>query len=312
LSQHRSSGQYYAIKTLRKREVLAREEVGSLMAERRALQLATAARHPFLVNLLGCLQTPSHVGFVMEYAPGGDLMAHIQSGAFSETRAVFCAACVVLAIQYLHENNIIYRDLKLDNLLLDAQGFVKLADFGLCKEGIGYGSRTDTFCGTPEFLAPEVLTGRGYTRAVDWWGLGVLVYEMLVGEAPFPGHDELEVFAQIVHEQPCYPAHLSRPAVSAMRQLLRKDVTRRLGSGWRGALDVRGHLFFRGVNWHALWARRVRPPFVPSLTSEEDVSNFESEFTSERTALSPRSREFSLSSQEQATFREFTCHADWL
>lgn len=118
----------------------------------------------------------------MEYAAGGDLMMHIHADVFDEPRAVFYAACVVLGLQYLHDNRIIYRDLKLDNLLLDTEGYVKIADFGLCKEGMGFGDRTGTFCGTPEFLAPEVLTETSYTRAVDWWGLGVLIFEMLVGE----------------------------------------------------------------------------------------------------------------------------------
>lgn len=118
----------------------------------------------------------------MEYAAGGDLMMHIHTDVFTEPRAVFYAACVVLGLQYLHESKIIYRDLKLDNLLLDTEGYVKIADFGLCKEGMGFGDRTGTFCGTPEFLAPEVLTETSYTRAVDWWGLGVLIFEMLVGE----------------------------------------------------------------------------------------------------------------------------------
>jgi len=127
----------------------------------------------------------------MEYAAGGDLMMHIHTDVFLEPRAVFYAACVVLGLQYLHENKIIYRDLKLDNLLLDTDGYVKIADFGLCKEGMGFGDRTGTFCGTPEFLAPEVLTETSYTRAVDWWGLGVLIFEMLDpaarGAAGWPG-----------------------------------------------------------------------------------------------------------------------------
>lgn len=152
------------------------------MCEKRILAAVTRAGHPFLVNLFGCFQTPEHVCFVMEYSAGGDLMLHIHSDVFSEPRAVFYSACVVLGLQFLHEHKIVYRDLKLDNLLLDTEGYVKIADFGLCKEGMGYGDRTSTFCGTPEFLAPEVLTDTSYTRAVDWWGLGVLLYEMLVGE----------------------------------------------------------------------------------------------------------------------------------
>lgn len=127
--------------------------------------------------------------------------------------------CLLSGLQYLHENKIIYRDLKLDNLLLDTEGYVKIADFGLCKEGMGYGDRTGTFCGTPEFLAPEVLTETSYTRAVDWWGLGVLIFEMLVGESPFPGDDEEEVFDSIVNDEVRYPRFLSLEAIAIMRRV---------------------------------------------------------------------------------------------
>jgi hypothetical protein len=182
LSRYKYTGEYFAIKALKKGDIIARDEVDSLMAEKRIFEVSTSIRHPFLVNLFACFQTEQHVCFVMEYACGGDLMMHIHQDIFREPRAVFYAACVVLGLQFLHDHKIIYRDLKLDNLLLDNEGYVKIADFGLCKEGIGYGDRTGTFCGTPEFLAPEVLTENSYTRAVDWWGLGVLIFEMLVGE----------------------------------------------------------------------------------------------------------------------------------
>ena len=182
LSQLKSTGEYFAIKALKKSDIIVRDEVESLLSEKRIFEVANAIRHPFLVNLFACFQTELHVCFVMEYAAGGDLMMHIHADVFAEPRAVFYAGCVVLGLQYLHENHIIYRDLKLDNLLLDTDGYVKIADFGLCKEGMAFGDRTGTFCGTPEFLAPEVLTETSYTRAVDWWGLGVLIFEMLVGE----------------------------------------------------------------------------------------------------------------------------------
>ena len=173
LSQYRPSGEYYAIKALKKGDILHREEVESLMSEKRIFEIINRGHHPFLINLFACFQTPEHVCFVMEYANGGDLMMHIHQEVFNETRACFYAACVVLGLQFLHDHKIIYRDLKLDNLLLDAEGYLKMADFGLCKEGVGYGDRTGTFCGTPEFLAPEVLLEPTYTRSVDWWGLGV-------------------------------------------------------------------------------------------------------------------------------------------
>ncbi|XP_050818074.1 serine/threonine-protein kinase N2 isoform X4 [Gopherus flavomarginatus] len=223
----------------------------------------------------------------------------------------FYAACVVLGLQYLHEHKIVYRDLKLDNLLLDTEGFVKIADFGLCKEGMGFGDRTSTFCGTPEFLAPEVLTETSYTRAVDWWGLGVLIYEMLVGESPFPGDDEEEVFDSIVNDEVRYPRFLSTEAISIMRRLLRRNPERRLGAGEKDAEDVKKHHFFRVIDWNALLAKKVKPPFVPTIRGREDVSNFDDEFTSETPILTPPREPRILSEEEQETFRDFDYIADW-
>lgn len=311
LSQYRNTGEYFAIKALKKGDIIARDEVESLLSEKRIFEVANATRHPFLVNLFACFQTEAHVCFVMEYAAGGDLMMHIHADVFGEPRAVFYSACVVLGLQYLHESRIIYRDLKLDNLLLDTEGYVKIADFGLCKEGMGYGDRTGTFCGTPEFLAPEVLTETSYTRAVDWWGLGVLIFEMLVGESPFPGDDEEEVFDSIVNDEVRYPRFLSLEAIAIMRRLLRKNPDRRLGSSERDAEDVKKQAFFRHIAWDDLLLRRVKPPFVPVIHSVEDVSNFDEEFTSEKPQLTPPKDPRPLSDMEQSFFKDFTYMADW-
>ncbi|XP_066128164.1 serine/threonine-protein kinase N1 isoform X4 [Saccopteryx bilineata] len=305
LSEFRPSGELFAIKALKKGDIVARDEVESLMCEKRILTTVTSAGHPFLVNLFGCFQTPEHVCFVMEYSAGGDLMLHIHSDVFSEPRAIFYSACVVLGLQFLHEHKIVYRDLKLDNLLLDTEGYVKIADFGLCKEGMGYGDRTSTFCGTPEFLAPEVLTDTSYTRAVDWWGLGVLLYEMLVGESPFPGDDEEEVFDSIVNDEVRYPRFLSAEAIGIMRRLLRRNPERRLGSSERDAEDVKKQPFFRTLGWDALLARRLPPPFVPTLSGRTDVSNFDEEFTGEAPTLSPPRDSRPLTATEQAAFQDF-------
>ncbi|XP_017759832.1 PREDICTED: serine/threonine-protein kinase N isoform X3 [Eufriesea mexicana] len=311
LSQYRNTGEYFAIKALKKGDIIARDEVESLLSEKRIFEVANATRHPFLVNLFACFQTEAHVCFVMEYAAGGDLMMHIHADVFGEQRTVFYSACVVLGLQYLHESRIIYRDLKLDNLLLDTEGYVKIADFGLCKEGMGYGDRTGTFCGTPEFLAPEVLTETSYTRAVDWWGLGVLIFEMLVGESPFPGDDEEEVFDSIVNDEVRYPRFLSLEAIAIMRRLLRKNPDRRLGSSERDAEDVKKQAFFRHIAWDDLLLRRVKPPFVPVIHSVEDVSNFDEEFTSEKPQLTPPKDPRPLSDLEQSLFKDFTYMADW-
>ncbi|KAG5679043.1 hypothetical protein PVAND_008643 [Polypedilum vanderplanki] len=311
LSQYRNTGEYFAIKALKKGDIIARDEIESLLSEKRIFEVANTMRHPFLVNLFACFQTEQHVCFVMEYAAGGDLMMHIHTDVFSEPRAVFYASCVVLGLQYLHENKIIYRDLKLDNLLLDTEGYVKIADFGLCKEGMGFGDRTGTFCGTPEFLAPEVLTETSYTRSVDWWGLGVLIFEMLVGESPFPGDDEEEVFDSIVNDEVRYPRFLSLEAIAIMRRLLRKNPERRLGSSERDAEDVKRQAFFRGISWDDLLLRKVKPPFVPTIRSMEDVSNFDEEFTSEKPQLTPPKEPRHLTDQEQDFFKDFSYMADW-
>ncbi|XP_051050501.1 serine/threonine-protein kinase N2 isoform X1 [Phodopus roborovskii] len=311
LAEYKHTNEMFAIKALKKGDIVARDEVDSLMCEKRIFETVNSVRHPFLVNLFACFQTKEHVCFVMEYAAGGDLMMHIHTDVFSEPRAVFYAACVVLGLQYLHEHKIVYRDLKLDNLLLDTEGFVKIADFGLCKEGMGYGDRTSTFCGTPEFLAPEVLTETSYTRAVDWWGLGVLIYEMLVGESPFPGDDEEEVFDSIVNDEVRYPRFLSTEAISIMRRLLRRNPERRLGAGEKDAEDVKKHPFFRLTDWSALMDKKVKPPFVPTIRGREDVSNFDDEFTSEAPILTPPREPRILSEEEQEMFRDFDYIADW-
>ncbi|NWZ28254.1 PKN2 kinase, partial [Asarcornis scutulata] len=305
LAQYKATGKLYAIKALKKKDIIRRDEIDSLNCEKRIFEVVNSSDHPFLVNMFACFQTPHHACFVMEYTPGGDLMMRIHEDVFPEHMARFYTACVVLGLQFLHEKKIVYRDLKLDNLLLDAEGFVKIADFGLCKEGIGFGDRTNTFCGTPEFLAPEVLTDISYTRAVDWWGLGVLIYEMLVGESPFPGDDEEEVFDSIVNDEVRYPRFLSSEALSIIRKLLRKCPERRLGAGERDAEEIKIQAFFKEIDWEALYARTLKPPFVPTLRDPTDISNFDEEFTSQKPIVTPPEEVAFLTNKEQAVFKDF-------
>ncbi|KAM4576051.1 serine/threonine-protein kinase N2-like isoform 2-T4 [Odontesthes bonariensis] len=305
LAEFKKIGKLYAIKALKKRDIVTRDEVDSLMSEKRIFEMINASRHPFLVNLHGCFQTCDHVCFVMEYLPGGDLMIHIHNDVFSEAQTRFYSACVLLGLEFLHLNKIIYRDLKLDNLLMDADGYVKITDFGLCKEGMGHGDRTSTFCGTPEFLAPEVLTDDNYTPAVDWWGMGVLIYEMLVGESPFPGEDEEEVFDSIVNDDVQYPTSLPADAVSIMQKLLKRNPVKRLGAGERDANELKGEKFYETIDWEALLAKKVKPPFLPSIKASTDVSNFDSDFTRLQPVLSPPSKPFVLSAEQQAAFADF-------
>ncbi|XP_074546024.1 serine/threonine-protein kinase N2 [Halichoeres trimaculatus] len=305
LAEYKKSGKLYAIKALKKGDIVTRDEVDSLVCEKRIFEVINAARHPFLVNLYGCFQTSDHVCFVMAYSPGGDLMTHIHTSIFTEKQTLFYSSCVLLGLEFLHQNKIVYRDLKLDNLLMDADGYVRIADFGLCKEGMGHGDRTSTFCGTPEFLAPEVLTDNNYTRCVDWWGLGVLTYEMLVGESPFPGDDEEEVFDSIVNDDVRYPRFLSPDSVSLIQKLLQKNPEMRLGAGEEDAAQIKRHKFFQTMDWNALLSKKVKPPFLPVIRAPKDVSNFDEEFTSLKPVLTLPRTACILTTEQQEIFADF-------
>ncbi|TKS84055.1 Serine/threonine-protein kinase N1 [Collichthys lucidus] len=305
LAEYKKSGKLYAIKALKKGDIVTRDEVDSLICEKRIFEVINASKHPFLVNLYGCFQTADHVCFVMAYSPGGDLMTHIHNNIFTEKQTRFYSSCVLLGLEFLHQNKIVYRDLKLDNLLMDADGFVRIADFGLCKEGMGHGDRTSTFCGTPEFLAPEVLTDNNYTRSVDWWGLGVLIYEMLVGESPFPGDDEEEVFDSIVNDEARYPRFLSPESVSLIQKLLQKNPELRLGGGKEDASPIKRHRFFQPMDWDALLAKKLKPPFLPNIKAAKDVSNFDEEFTRLKPVLTLPRTPCILTAEHQEIFADF-------
>lgn len=273
-------------------------------------QAANRERHPFLINLHSTFQTETRVYFVMEYVNGGDLMWHIQRGQFSERRAKFYACEVLLALEYFHSQNIIYRDLKLDNIMLSLDGHIKMADYGLCKENMGYGKTTGTFCGTPEFMAPEILREQNYGRGVDWWAYGVLIYEMLLGQSPFRGEDEDEIFDAILEDDILYPINMSSDSISICQQLLQREPSQRLGSGPDDAVSIKRHPFFRGVNWDDMLAKRVPPPFYPTINGRLDTSNFDEEFTNETPALTPI--DSNLNRVEQQEFQAFSYVADWV
>ncbi|KAK4170022.1 kinase C-like protein [Cladorrhinum sp. PSN259] len=287
LAETKKSRKLYAIKVLKKEFIIENDEVESIRSEKRVFLVANRERHPFLTNLHACFQTETRVYFVMEYISGGDLMLHIQRGQFGTKRAQFYAAEVCLALKYFHENGVIYRDLKLDNILLTLDGHIKIADYGLCKEDMWYGSTTSTFCGTPEFMAPEILLDKKYGRAVDWWAFGVLIYQMLLQQSPFRGEDEDEIYDAILADEPLYPIHMPRDSVSILQKLLTREPDQRLGSGPTDAQEIMSQPFFRNINWDDIYHKRVAPPFLPSIKSATDTSNFDSEFTSVTPVLTP-------------------------
>lgn len=285
LCKDKQSGEIMAMKILKKDVIVAKDEIAHTLTENRVLQMA---KHPFLTSLKYSFQTKDRLCFVMEYVNGGELFFHLsRERIFSEERTRFYGAEITLAIQYLHELGIIYRDLKLENLLIDKEGHIKLTDFGLCKEEITYGSTTRTFCGTPEYLAPEVLEDNDYGRAVDWWGVGVVMYEMMCGRLPFYSRDHEVLFELILVEEIKFPARMSDVSKSLLSGLLTKDPEKRLGGGENGAETVKRHPFFDPIDWKEMYDRKIPPPFKPDIKGETDVSYFDTDFTSEKPMLTP-------------------------
>ncbi|EDW78543.1 uncharacterized protein Dwil_GK16493 [Drosophila willistoni] len=304
LAELRDTTYYYAIKCLKKDVVLEDDDVDSTLIERKVLALGT--KHPYLCHLFCTFQTESHLFFVMEYLNGGDLMFHIQeSGRFSEERARFYGAEIISGLKFLHKKGIIYRDLKLDNVLLDYEGHVRIADFGMCKLQIYLDKTADSFCGTPDYMAPEIIKGEKYNQNVDWWSFGVLLYEMLIGQSPFSGCDEDELFWSICNEIPWFPVYISAEATGILKGLLEKDYTKRIGSQYSPAGDISDHIFFRPIDWNLLEKRQIEPPFKPQVKHPLDTQYFDRVFTRERVRLTPIDKEI-LASMDQKQFHGFT------
>lgn len=305
LARRYSSQKLYAVKVLDKRAVVRRNETQHIMAERNVLRRNQA--HPFLVSLHSSFQTREKLYFVLDYVNGGEvcnrcttrrqvmqccsffsvqLFFHLQKERhFSEERARFYSAEMASALGYLHAAGVVYRDLKPENILLDSEGHLVLTDFGLCKEGLDDGDNqtTATFCGTPEYLAPEVIRKEAYGRSVDWWCLGAVLYEMLYGLPPFYSRDTSVMYDAILHKPLHFREHIAVSAAGKdlLRGLLQKDGRIRLGSGPTDFDELRQHEFYAGIDWDALVGRRIPPPFRPELTDAYDLRNIDPEFTRE-------------------------------
>lgn len=306
LAEKKDSDEVFAIKVLKKDVIVQDDDVECTMTEKRILALS--ANHPFLTSLHSCFQTKERLFFVMEYVNGGDLMFQIQRARkFDEPRARFYSAEVMLALQYLHKHGVIYRDLKLDNILLDSDGHCKIADFGMCKEGIKNDVTTTTFCGTPDYIAPEILQELNYGASVDWWALGVLMYEMMAGQPPFEADNEDDLFESILHDDVLYPVWLSKEAVSILKGFMQKIPHKRLGCvAAHGAEEaIKHHSFFRSIKWDDLENRKIKPPFRPKIKSKKDVLNFDQEFTKEDPVLTPVNPEL-IKTINQEEFKGFS------
>ncbi|GBP81161.1 hypothetical protein EVAR_25087_1 [Eumeta japonica] len=295
------AGAHFAMKVLKKASIVRNQkDTAHTKAERNILE---AVKHPFIVELVYAFQTGGKLYLILEYLSGGELFMHLErEGIFLEDTACFYLSEIILALEHLHSLGIIYRDLKPENVLLDAQGHVKLTDFGLCKEHIQEGIVTHTFCGTIEYMAPEILTRSGHGKAVDWWSLGALMYDMLIGQPPFTGDNRTKTIEKILKGKLMLPAYLTQEARDLIRRLMKRSETQRLGA--TGALAVRSHPFFKLVRWDDVFARRLEPPIKPKLTSEDDVSQFDTRFTLQTPIDSPD--ESTLSESANLMFQGFT------
>ncbi|XP_027026458.1 serine/threonine-protein kinase Sgk2b isoform X2 [Tachysurus fulvidraco] len=277
LAKYKKNNGYYAVKVLQKHIILKKEAEGNIMCERNVL--AKTLNHPFLVRLHFSFQTKERLCLVLDYASGGELFYHLQKErVFKEPRARFYAAEMASALGYLHSLHIIYRDLKPENILLDSEGHVVLTDFGLCKEGIVGRATTKTFCGTPEYLAPEVLQQQEYDRTVDWWGLGAVLHEMLYGLPPFYSADHIKMLGNIIYQPLVLKAGVSKAGRDFLKSLLNKDRSKRLGAK-HDMDELKRHSFFSSIQWDDLVAKKIPPPFVPSLSGPDDLTNINPAFT---------------------------------
>jgi len=286
------TSQMFALKVLKKDNIIKRNQVEHTKTERSVLGYV---KHPFIVGMNMAFQSRDKLYFVLDYCAGGELFFHLgKLGKFPEPRSRFYSAEIILAISYVHSLDIIYRDLKPENVLLDGSGHIRLTDFGLSKEGISSSSSgANSFCGTPEYLAPEILNRQGHGRGVDWWSLGALLYEMLTGLPPFYCQDRERLFEKIRKSELHYPASLSSTSKHLLRGLLTKDPTRRLGSGPKDAEEIKPHPFFASIDWDRLQKGQIAPPWTPTITGSQDTSQFDAEFTS-MPIFSPRSMRSTL------------------
>uniref|UniRef100_UPI00358EB8D6 ribosomal protein S6 kinase alpha-5 isoform X2 n=1 Tax=Myxine glutinosa TaxID=7769 RepID=UPI00358EB8D6 len=293
LSGH-DAGKLYAMKVLKKASIVQKAKTAEhTRTERQVLE--HIRQSPFLVTLHYAFQTDTKLHLILDYVSGGELFTHLyQREHFTEEEVRIYVAAIALALEHLHKLGIIYRDIKLENILLDGDGHVVLTDFGLSKEFVTEGNeRAFSFCGTIEYMAPEIVKGghAGHGKAVDWWSLGVLMYELLTGASPFTvegeKNNQAEISRRILRSNPPFPPEISTTARDLMERLIVKDPKKRLGSGHDGMDEIKKHAFFQGLDWEALACKQVPAPFKPVIRDELDVSNFSGEFTDMDPTYSP-------------------------
>jgi serine/threonine protein kinase len=263
----------YAMKTMDKRVLQEADQVSQTIVERDVL---FKVQHPFTVGAHATFQTPETIVMILDYVPGGELFGRLKAeGKFSESRARLYAAELTLAIGHLHSNGFVYRDLKPENILVDAGGHLRVTDFGLVKAKMQDAkATTSTFCGTPEYIAPEMLQQQPYTKAVDWWSFGILVFEMLTGIPPFYDENTNKMYRKILHSEIPFPAEFSRESKDLIQKLLDRNPETRLGASQRDVEEIKTHVFFRALAWDKVYNREYTPEWVPRMASEQDTKFF--------------------------------------
>ncbi|NXO62553.1 KS6A2 kinase, partial [Phainopepla nitens] len=278
------AGQLYAMKVLKKATLKVRDRIRSKMER----DILAEVNHPFIVKLHYAFQTEGKLYLILDFLRGGDLFTRLSKEVmFTEEDVKFYLAELALALDHLHGLGIIYRDLKPENILLDEEGHIKITDFGLSKEAIDHDKRAYSFCGTIEYMAPEVVNRRGHTQSADWWSFGVLMFEMLTGSLPFQGKDRKETMALILKAKLGMPQFLSIEAQSLLRALFKRNPSNRLGAGFDGVEEIKRHPFFVTIDWNKLYRKEIKPPFKPAVGRPEDTFHFDPEFTSRTPTDSP-------------------------
>ncbi|XP_032263385.1 ribosomal protein S6 kinase alpha-2 isoform X2 [Halichoerus grypus] len=278
------AGQLYAMKVLKKATLKVRDRVRSKMER----DILAEVNHPFIVKLHYAFQTEGKLYLILDFLRGGDLFSRLSKEVmFTEEDVKFYLAELALALDHLHGLGIIYRDLKPENILLDEEGHIKITDFGLSKEAIDHDKRAYSFCGTIEYMAPEVVNRRGHAQSADWWSFGVLMFEMLTGSLPFQGKDRKETMALILKAKLGMPQFLSMEAQSLLRALFKRNPCNRLGAGIDGVEEIKRHPFFVTIDWNKLYRKEIKPPFKPAVGRPEDTFHFDPEFTARTPTDSP-------------------------
>ncbi|KAF8397923.1 hypothetical protein HHK36_016849 [Tetracentron sinense] len=268
----RDTSEIYAMKVMRKDKIIEKNQWEFMKAER---DILTKVNHPFIVQLRYSFQTKYRLYLVLDFVNGGNLFFQLHhQGFFREDLARVYTAEIVSAVSYLHANGIMHRDLKLDNIILDADGHAMLTDFGLAKQ-FEEDTRSKTKCGTVEYMSPEVVMGKGYDKTTDWWSVGIMLFEMLTGHLPLIGSNRQKIQQKIINEEAKLPVFLTREAHSLLKGLLQKEASKRLGGGPGKSEEIKRHEWFKPINWKKLEAREIKPSFCPRVTGKQCIANFE-------------------------------------